>query len=179
MSVDSKESAIPGLAGGIDDERQSGLGLLSRFLGGVFLVLVCGLLLLDHALLQANHDQTSLDAQAASLLTEGFVTEHTALLERLGALATWVPGRMPVVPRDLIAELRHKEEVRGAWVRDAAGRTTVITRTDSLSVISAAIRDERQGIILISSRGHVTRIEQRYQVKDTAGNVIGTAGLLI
>lgn len=50
--------------------ERAGLGLLSRFLGAVFLVLLGGLLMLDRALLRANTNQAKLDAQAAGLLME-------------------------------------------------------------------------------------------------------------
>jgi signal transduction histidine kinase len=67
------------------DERV-GLGLLSRFIGAVFLVLLGGLLLLDRALLRANRNQAQLDAQSAALLAESFLARHAALLDRVDEL---------------------------------------------------------------------------------------------
>ena len=64
-----------------------GLGLLSRFIGAVFLVLLGGLLLLDRALLRANENQALLDAQSGALLTESFISSHDALLDRIASLA--------------------------------------------------------------------------------------------
>ncbi|MDB4916049.1 MAG: ATP-binding region ATPase domain protein [Gemmatimonadetes bacterium] len=64
-------------------EERTGMGLLSRFLGAVFLVLLGGLLLLDRALLKANQYQATLDAQAAGLLTEAFVAQQTVVLDRV------------------------------------------------------------------------------------------------
>jgi len=74
------------------DER-AGLGLLSRFLGAVFLVLLGGLLLLDRALLRANRNQADLDAQSAGLLTESFVASQAVLLERITGLASDNEGK--------------------------------------------------------------------------------------
>jgi signal transduction histidine kinase len=64
-----------------------GLGLLSRFIGAVFLVLLGGLLLLDRALLRANQNQAELDSHSAALLTESFVANHVMLLHRAAELA--------------------------------------------------------------------------------------------
>src|SRR4051812_31241241 len=80
--IDSKDSGIFGPANPID-HRIPGLGLLSRLLGAVFLVFVCGLLLLDRAVLKANRDQTNLDAQAMSLLAEGFISDEAGLLQHI------------------------------------------------------------------------------------------------
>lgn len=65
-----------------DEHARAGLGLLSRFLGAIFLVLLCGLLLLDRALLRANRNQAELDAQSVVLLSESFMSEQMAHLER-------------------------------------------------------------------------------------------------
>src|SRR3954451_14908181 len=70
-----------------DAEQRVGLGLLSRFIGAVFLVLLGGLLLLDRALQRANYNQAALDAQSAALLTEAFMPNHTMILERAAELA--------------------------------------------------------------------------------------------
>jgi signal transduction histidine kinase len=71
-----------------DAEQRVGLGLLSRFIGAVFLVLLGGLLLLDQALLRANRNQAGLDAQSAALLAESFVSSQNVLLDRILELAT-------------------------------------------------------------------------------------------
>ena len=67
---------------GREASTRVGLGLLSRFIGAVFLVLLGGLLLLDRALQRANSNQAALDSQSAALLTEAFVANHAMLLER-------------------------------------------------------------------------------------------------
>lgn len=108
---------------GREAEERAGLGLLSRFLGAVFLVLLGGLLLLDRSLLKANKNQAALDAQAAALLTESFVTAQTDLLGRVAdgfarnekvedSLATH-----SIVER-LVASV---PGFRRAWVIDAVG----------------------------------------------------------
>src|SRR5919107_574206 len=74
-----------------DAEHRVGLGLLSRFIGAVFLVLLAGLLLLDRALVRANRNQGALDAQSSALLAESFVNAHDVLLDRLLELADGRP----------------------------------------------------------------------------------------
>src|SRR5215211_1585331 len=70
-----------------DAEHRVGRGLLSRFIGAVFLILLGGLLVLDLALARANNDQAALDTQATALLTESFVRTHDIMLQRLADLA--------------------------------------------------------------------------------------------
>src|SRR3954469_25957652 len=110
---DSKDSGISGVSGSIDDPRSPGLGLLLRFLGAVFLVLVCGLLVLDQALLQANRDQTNVDAQAASLLVESYVAEESSLLDRFGAIVHWQPGGRAELSEEMRDMLQRHSEVIG------------------------------------------------------------------
>ncbi|MBA3670421.1 MAG: HAMP domain-containing histidine kinase [Gemmatimonadaceae bacterium] len=110
--------------GGRDAGERAGLGLLSRFLGAVFLVLLGGLLLLDRALLRANRSQAVLDAQSAGLLTEAFVTARSDLLDRIGALAAHSSRRTAdsatrnAAVRRLLAG---SDGARHAWARDSAG----------------------------------------------------------
>ena len=72
---------------GREPDARVGLGLLSRFIGAVFLVLLGGLLLLDRALQRANFNQAALDSQSAALLTEAFIANHATLLDRVVELA--------------------------------------------------------------------------------------------
>ena len=104
-------------------EERAGLGLLSRFLGGVFLVLLGGLLLLDRSLLKANRNQASLDAQSAALLTESFLASQT---EMLGRIADAVSEKGQA--KDSLASRRRVErliaqipEFRHAWAVDGSG----------------------------------------------------------
>src|SRR5215207_7773690 len=66
-----------------DAEHRVGGGLLSRFIGAVFLVLLGGLLVLDQSLTRASEEQADADTRTAALLTEAFVRAHDVLLERL------------------------------------------------------------------------------------------------
>ena len=104
-------------------EERAGLGLLSRFLGGVFLVLLGGLLLLDRSLLKANRNQASLDAQSAALLTESFLTSQTAMLGWIADAVSENGQR-----KDSLGPHRRVErliaqipEFRHAWAVDGSG----------------------------------------------------------
>ena len=107
-----------------DAEHRAGLGLLSRFIGAVFLVLLGGLLLLDRALVRANRNQAALDAQSAALLAESFVDAHDVLLDRLLELADGRRG--PIDSARLHAHasrlLTTMPSVRRAWVSTSDGR---------------------------------------------------------
>ena len=101
-----------------------GLGLLSRFIGAVFLVLLGGLLLLDRALLRANRNQAELDSQTAALLTGSFIANHDMLLQRAADLASAVvPGKdsaaLQLRLEQLLASTGGAREI---WVDDHDGR---------------------------------------------------------
>jgi signal transduction histidine kinase len=107
-----------------DAEQRVGLGLLSRFIGAVFLVLLGGLLLLDRALVRANSNLAILDAQSGALLTEAFVSNHDALLDRLAALmvAYPTPPDSAELRADMGAMIQHAPAVRLTWVTMANGQ---------------------------------------------------------
>ena len=124
---------------GREEGARVGLGLLSRFIGAVFLVLLGGLLLLDRALQRANYNQAELDSQSAALLTESFVANHAMLLDRVAELTG---ARAPVkdsaeVRARLGRLLSAAAGVREIWVDDTAGRPI-------LSVISPDVRAPHQ-----------------------------------
>ena len=73
-------------------EQRVGLGLLLRFIGAVFLVLLGGLLLLDRALGRANRHQASLDARSAALIAESYLGAQRVLLDRVADLVDGVSG---------------------------------------------------------------------------------------
>ena len=109
---------------GREADERAGLGLLSRFLGAVFLVLLGGLLLLDRSLLKANRNQAALDTQSAALLTESFVSTQTDLLERIANVVTGSTGS-----KDSLVVLGRVERIialvpglRHVWVIDTIGR---------------------------------------------------------
>lgn len=105
------------------DER-AGLGLLSRFLGAVFLVLLGGLLLLDRALLRANRNQADLDAQSAGLLTESYLSTQAVLLERIAGVISENEGRSTTVASFQTVDrlVAAAPGLRRAWILDPNGR---------------------------------------------------------
>ena len=109
---------------GRESSERAGIGLLSRFLGAVFLVLLGGLLLLDRALLKANHTQAKLDAQSAALLTEAFVAAQSELLDRVAGVAAHSSiGSDSLAIRIAVQRmLATNGAVRHAWSTDSAGR---------------------------------------------------------
>jgi signal transduction histidine kinase len=119
---------------GRDAEARVGLGLLSRFIGAVFLVLLGGLLLLDRALQRANYNQARLDAQSAALLSESFVTSAAVQLERVVELAgARRPGGDSAALQARVARLLSSGAgTRAIWVNDAAGRRVLTVTADSV-----------------------------------------------
>lgn len=110
---------------GRESAERVGLGLLSRFIGAMFLVMLGGLLVLDRALLRANRSQAQLDAQSAALLAESFVASNARLLDRLGELATAQTAlkdsaALRITVRRQMAAV---PTARHAWINDAQGRT--------------------------------------------------------
>ncbi len=104
-------------------DQRAGLGLLARFLGAVFLVLLGGLLLLDRSLLSANRNQASLDAQSAAQLTESFVTSQAQMLAQLADVMSEVEltkdsGQSQHRADRLVALV---PALRHAWVVDPEG----------------------------------------------------------
>ena len=114
-----------------DAEHRVGGGLLSRFIGAVFLVLLGGLLLLDRSLTGASEDQADVDARTAALLTESFVRAHGVLLERLlDAAGTRFDARDSTRLREEATRLLGSmSSVRRLWISAPdAGRVLDIER---------------------------------------------------
>ncbi|MEP6618085.1 MAG: HAMP domain-containing sensor histidine kinase [bacterium] len=152
-------------------ERAS-VGILSRFLGAVFLVLLGGLLLLDRALLRANKSQADTDAQSAGLLTESFLATQTILLDRIAAVVMeHATSRDSSVGKELAKRMINSTSgLRRVWVADSAGQlrldasearvrtpipTDLLTRlqavhsTDSLAVVVIPIGQRRAFVAII------------------------------
>ena len=110
-----------------DAEQRVGLGLLSRFIGAVFLVLLGGLLLLDRAVSSANEKQSELDVKAGALLTESFVITHDALLDRVAAVvvARREPRDSALLRADVARLLGNMASVRRVWVTSPDGRRLI------------------------------------------------------
>lgn len=130
------------------DER-SGLGLLSRFLGAVFLVLLGGLLLLDRALLRANRNQADLDAQSAGLLTESFVSSQSALLDQVASIVSGTQGTKDTAASHLAIErlIIGAPGLRRVWVVDAKGRLQLdIGKGSGAHSLTPELLDQLHGI---------------------------------
>ena len=79
----------------------------------------------------------------------------------------------------MIAEVRHREELKGAWLVDSLGRTIIITRVDTGIIIPLAQGDARVGIDVPADNGHARAIVVRKQIRNSANRLIGRAGLLV
>jgi signal transduction histidine kinase len=115
-----------------DAEHRVGRGLLSRFIGAVFLVLLGGLLVLDQALTAANREQAALDTQSTALLAESFIRAHDVLLQRLADLVDERSrARDSLQAREVAVHwLASMPSVRRAWLTDSEGRRVLdITRS--------------------------------------------------
>jgi signal transduction histidine kinase len=106
-----------------DAEYRVGRGLLSRFIGAVFLVLLGGMLVLDQALTRASREQASLDTQATALLVESFIRAHDVLLQRLADVtAERLDVQDSLRGREIAARwLGSMPSVRQAWVTAGDG----------------------------------------------------------
>jgi signal transduction histidine kinase len=106
-----------------DAEHRVGRGLLSRFIGAVFLILLGGLLVLDQALARANHEQATLDAQSTALLAESFIGTHDLMLQRLADLAVDQSDARDSLQRyeEATRWLASVPSIRRAWVVNTDG----------------------------------------------------------
>ncbi|MEO8164465.1 MAG: histidine kinase dimerization/phospho-acceptor domain-containing protein, partial [Betaproteobacteria bacterium] len=141
-----------------DRDDRAGLGLLSRFLGAVFLVLLGGLLLLDRALIRANRNQADLDAQSAGLLTESFILTETALLDRIAGVIEGNEGRSDSLTAYGMAKALFATApgLRHAWILDESGQQQVdVTEVSLHGNLSGELL---QRIHAIQPSSHVTAI---------------------
>ena len=167
-----------------------GLGLLSRFIGAVFLVMLGGLLLLDRALLRANRSQAQLDAQSAALIAESFVAANAGLLDRVSDLATArsTPkdsAMLRVVVRQQMAAI---PAARDVWVNDASGRmwleaeSLADTRPVPAALLDGARRlraPERIQVVVPRTPGSGRWIVMLHRIAGTAGTQAGAVGVLV
>ena len=125
-----------------DAEQRVGLGLLLRFIGAVFLVLLGGLLLLDRALGRANRHQASLDARSAALIAEAYISSQQVLLDRVTQLVTAYPNAADSLElRAAISRLLQSAPgARRVWVTDAEGHRAVDVGTGSAQAIDSVDR---------------------------------------
>src|SRR6266576_3761636 len=107
--ADVSVPAEPGQSTDRDAEQRVGLGLLLRFIGAVFLMLLGGLLLLDRALSRANQHQASLDARSAAVIAESFVGAQQVLLDRVAGLEATYPDPTDTLQlRAAVTRLLHR-----------------------------------------------------------------------
>jgi signal transduction histidine kinase len=125
-----------------DAEQRGGLGLLLRFIGAVFLVLLGGLLLLDRALGRANRHQASLDARSAALIVEAYVASQYVLLDRVTELATahTYSGDSLKLRAAEAQLLRETPGARRVWITDAEGQRIVDVGAGSAGLVDSVDR---------------------------------------
>ena len=129
-----------------DAHERAGIGLLSRFIGAVFLVLLGGLLLLDRSLVKANRDQEALDARASALLVESYMAGQSAIVERVDHIPRSIVGSAgdtTVLP-ELERLLREVPTLRYVWSTDTAGNI-LQSAVDTTDGIPAMINGGRLG----------------------------------
>ena len=144
--ADVSGTAVTGQSTERDAEHRVGGGLLSRFIGAVFLVLLGGLLVLDQALTAANREQAVLDTQSTGLLAESFIRAHDVLLQRLADLVVERSDtRDSVRVRETASRwLATMPSVRRAWLVDADGRRV-------LDIARSTPAPERDSALLLDS----------------------------
>ena len=120
-----------------DAEPRVGRGLLSRFIGAVFLILLGGLLVLDQALARANREQAALDTRATALLAESFIRLHDVMLQQLAErVVDRADAQDSLAVRDDIAHwLASMPSVRRTWIVDADGRRVLDVLRPTLSAV--------------------------------------------
>jgi len=144
--ADVSGTAVTGQSTERDAEHRVGGGLLSRFIGAVFLVLLGGLLVLDQALTAANREQAVLDTQSTGLLAESFIRAHDVLLQRLADLVVERSDtRDSVRVRETASRwLATMPSVRRAWLVDTDGRRV-------LDIVRSTPTPERDSAQLLDS----------------------------
>jgi signal transduction histidine kinase len=147
--ADANEAFDGGPSTRHDTDERAGLGLLSRFLGAVFLVLLGGLLLLDRALLRANRNQADLDAQSAGLLTESFISNQALLLERIASIVSEkeTKGDSARSYQTIERLIAAAPGLRRAWILDPSGRLQLdISESSSTHILSSELISQLHGI---------------------------------
>ena len=148
-----------------DARERAGIGLVSRFIGAVFLVLLGGLLLLDRSLLRANRDQQMLDAESSGLLVESYIRRQADVLEQVARAMDGAPVGMDAAMRHQRLEqlVRNIPGLRYAWSVNGNALVSVGQDADSIAkgLISAGramVLSPGLTIVLLPSAGERVRI---------------------
>jgi signal transduction histidine kinase len=171
-------------------DEHVGLGLLSRFIGAVFLVLLGGLLLLDRALLRANRNQAQLDAQSAALLAESFLARHATLLDRVDELTNGrAHGKDSVTLRSSVERLMATTPAaRQVWINNPAdrqflsvtssirGRSVPLALSDSLYRLPGV---ERAQVAVTRAGERSSWIVLTRGTAPASGRTAGMAGMVV
>jgi signal transduction histidine kinase len=162
-----------------------GLGLLSRFVGAVFLVVLAALLLLDRAQSSTTRDQARTDAASAALLAEAFVSAHAVLLDRIAGIADReLPGDSAMTHATIDSLVATSPAVRSAWLADDAGRAWLRTGATAPSP-DAVNRVQRRRLAVGVTGLAVTRTASGQGIlltrtlRGAAGVPTGTAAIVV
>jgi signal transduction histidine kinase len=170
-----------------------GLGLLSRFVGAVFLVVLAVLLLLDRAQSDSTGDQARADAGSAALVAEAFVSAHAVLLDRIAGSVEREPLRDTAAIRTAVAELvGTAPAVQSAWVADSTGYVWLhvggaAASDDRLAadMLDRARRRRADGggtavsLLRRGSAGPPTMIAFTRALRGASGTTTGAVGVLV
>lgn len=176
---------------GPGDGERVGLGLLSRFVGAVFLVVLAALLLLDRAQSGATRDRARADAGSAALLTEAFVSARTVLLDRIAGIAEREPpGGSAAVRAAVDSLIATAPAVRSVWLADSTGHVWLHlgsgeTPTDRAAAeVVARVRRRRAAagttsVAVSRVGGNEERISFTRELHAPGGAASGVAGLSV
>jgi signal transduction histidine kinase len=163
-----------------------GLGLLSRFVGAVFLVVLAALLLLDRAQSSATRDQARADAASAALLAEAFVSAHAVLLDRIAVITEReLPGHSTMAGAAIDSLVAASPAVRSAWLSDSTNH--VWLRVGALPPPPDAVRHAAgrravagtTSVAVIRIAGSNRAILLAQALRNGAGVSIGTAAMVV
>ena len=188
--ADGNGASRDGQSIGPEDGERVGLGLLSRFVGAVFLVVLAALLLLDRAQSSATRDQARADAGSAALLTEAFVSAQVVLLDRIAGIAEQEPpGDRAIVRAAVDSLLADVPAARSAWLADSTGlvwfHVGAGETQDDKAAIEASDRIRHRlaagttSVVVSPAKGGGRRILFTREIRTSPGGPAGVAGIVV
>jgi len=188
--ADGNGASRDGQSIGPEDGERVGLGLLSRFVGAVFLVVLAALLLLDRAQSSATRDQARADAGSAALLTEAFVSAQVVLLDRIAGIAEQEPpGDRAIVRAAVDSLLADVPAARSAWLADSTGLAWFHVgpggTQDDKAAIEASDRIRHRlaagttSVVVSPAKGGGRRILFTREIRTSPGGPAGVAGIVV